>query len=181
MKKSTQEKAMNFVLLCAGTVLLAACGGDSQDYSVSTQINVALPVNGATVTATYDPLVTAAFVNDGDSTTAANFWAGNVTGDTVTIDFGQLRSVKSVTVYTNDTSFNSTSPAKYIEVSANNTSWQKTAQPTSGDIACSSFLADAVKIRCTFSAAQSIRYFRVRIDSATPADQRIIEMEALGR
>ncbi len=175
------KKTRRLILFCAGTALLAGCGGEGQDYSVSTQINVALPVNGATVTASYDPLVTAAFVNDGDSTTVANFWAGNIPGDTVTIDFGQLRSVKSVTVYTNDTTFNAVSPEKYIEVSANNTNWQKTVQPAGGDIACSSLLANAVRMHCAFSAAQSIRYFRVRIDSATPADQRIIEMEALGR
>ena len=31
---------------------------------------------------------TANFVNDGDTATTTNFWAGNVSGDTVTVDFG---------------------------------------------------------------------------------------------
>ncbi|MDQ8036763.1 MAG: discoidin domain-containing protein, partial [Pedobacter sp.] len=104
----------------------------------------------------------------------------NITGDTLTVDFGRLRNITSVVVYTNDTSFNSASPVKIIEISADNTSWKKTAQPTGGDVACLSYATGSGKISCTFASAQSVRYFRVRITSATPGGQHIVEMEAQG-
>ncbi|MGH8493141.1 MAG: discoidin domain-containing protein [Moraxellaceae bacterium] len=143
-------------------------------------MNVALPANGATLAATYGLGSIASFVNDGDSTTTTNFWAANIVGDTVTIDFGRLRNVTSVTVYTNDTSFNSVSPAKYIEISSDSTVWKKTAQLTGGDVGCSSYSAGSGKISCTFSATQSVRYLRARVTSATPGGQHIVELEAQG-
>jgi len=168
-------------------LLLAACGGGSSDAPaaapvapvVATSVNVSLAANGGSASATYGGTM-ANFVNDGDNSTTTNFWAGNVTGDTVTVDFGSLRTVTEISVYTNDTSFNSGSPKKYIEISADNATWKKTAQIVGGDVACSTFSAGSGKIRCVFSSPQSVRYFRVRVTSATPADQEIVEMEALG-
>lgn len=182
------KKMVYLAALGAASILLTACGGGGDSGgsgsattpATATPVNVALPVNGATVAATYGLGSTSAFVADGDNTTTTNFWAGNIIGDTVTIDFGRLRSVSSVTVYTSDTSFNSGSPAKYIEISADNTTWLKTAQVTGSDVGCSSYSAGSGKISCTFPTAQSIRYFRVRVTSATPGTQHIVEMEAQG-
>src|SRR6218665_1120093 len=112
------NKGICLSVLCAVAFLLTACGGGGGDSgdgasttpTAATPVNVALPANGASLSATYGLGSIAGFVNDGDSTTTTNFWTGNITGDTVTIDFGKLRNVTSVTVYTNNTSFNSGSP-----------------------------------------------------------------------
>ncbi|MDQ8037492.1 MAG: hypothetical protein REI12_08725, partial [Pedobacter sp.] len=102
--------------LSVAAMSLTACGGggDSGGGSsgggapaATTPVNVALPANGATVAATYGLGTLSGFANDGDSVTTTNFWAGNITGDTLTVDFGRLRNITSVVVYTNDTSFNS--------------------------------------------------------------------------
>lgn len=167
---------------------LTACGGAEPSSgdpaggtpAAATPVNVALPGNGATVAASYGLGTLSAFVNDGDNSTTTNFWAGNITGDTLTIDFGRLRNITSVTVYTNDTSFNSGAPAKYIEISADNVTWKKTAQITGADVSCFIYTSGSGKISCTFAVAQSVRYFRVRITSASPAGQQIVEMEAQG-
>src|SRR5690606_29155439 len=103
--------------------------------AVAVPVNAALTANGASVAATYGG-VTANFVNDGDSTTTTNFWTGNVADDAVTVDFGKLRQISEVTVYTNDTTFSSISPKKLIEVSADNLTWKTTAQMAGGDIGC---------------------------------------------
>lgn len=175
-----------FSTLAVAAVALAACGGGGSSSTDTTSapppaaaINVALSANGAAVSATFGG-ATANFVNDGDSTTTANFWAGNVADDAVTIDFGQLRSVSEVTVYTSNTSFNSSSPAKYIEISADGTAWKKTAQLTGADVGCIAFSSGSGKIRCVFSAAQAVRYFRVRVTAVSPGAQQIVEMEAQG-
>lgn len=177
-------------LIMMTTMLLQACGGggDAPPAAAAAPastaaVNVALPSNGASVSATYGAGSIDGFVNDGDSTTTTNYWAGNISGDSVTIDFGRIRSVESVTVYTNDLSFSSASPKKVIEVSLDGNTWLKTAQITGGDIACPTFTTSSStgRIYCAFASAQSLRYFRVRVPSATPADQHIIEMEAMGR
>ncbi len=171
-------------------LLLAACGGGGGSDApapaaaapapaASTPVNVSLASSGASVSASYGG-ATANFVNDGDSATTTNFWAGNVSGDTVTVDFGATRTVTEVSVYTNDTSFDSGSPKKYIEISADNLSWKKTAQIIGGDVGCSTYSSGSGRIRCVFSAPQSIRYFRVRVTAATPSTQQIVEMVALG-
>ncbi len=182
-----QERMLATVL---GTLLLAACGGGGGGESSSAAgtpstpvpavpVNVALPANGATVSATYGGS-TKDFVNDGDTTTTTNFWAGNIGGDTVTVDFGKLRNVTDVTVYTNDTSFSSSNPSKYIEVSADNASWKKTAQVVGGDVACASYVTGTGKISCTFSTAQSIRYLRVRVTAVSPGNEHVVEIQATG-
>lgn len=182
-KKLIGLKALG-LLVSPVCLLLAACGGGDSVAgapNVTTVSNIALSASGATVTADYGMVSTANFVNDGDSTTIANYWAGNVTGDAVTIDFGRMRSVEKVIVYTNDTSFNSSSPEKVIEISSDNITWKTTAQFTGGDVSCPGYSVGSGKISCTFASPQSIQYFRVRITSATPSDQHIIEMEAIGR
>ena len=152
-------------------------------------MNVSLAENGGSVVATYGGAM-ANFVNDGDNTTTTNFWSGNIADDAVTIDFGlsrtitnnheQSRTITEISVYTNDTSFNSVSPTKYIEISADNSTWKKTAQIVGSDVSCSTFSSGSGKIRCVFSTPQSIRYYRVRVVGAAPASQQIVEMEALG-
>lgn len=173
--------------LVALSLLLAACGGGGDEASSSSAgasappaaVNVALPANGASASATYGG-VTANFVNDGDSTTTTNFWTGNVADDAVTVDFGRLRQVTEISVYTNDTSFSSLNPAKYIELSADNSTWQTTAQITGGDIGCPTFSAGSGRIRCVFASPRSVRYFRVRVSAVGPASQHVVEMEAQG-
>lgn len=171
-------------------LLLAACGGGGGSDAPApaaaapapaavTPVNASLAANGGSVSASYGG-ATANFVNDGDTATTTNFWAGNVSGDTVTVDFGATRTVTEVSVYTNDTSFDSGSPKKYIEISADNLSWKKTAQIIGGDVGCSTYSSGSGRIRCVFSAPQSIRYFRVRVTAATPSSQEIVEMVALG-
>jgi hypothetical protein len=172
----------------ASLLLLTACGEDSSGSSVTvpaippaaaTPVNVSLAANGSSVAATYGGAM-ASFVNDGDNTTTTNFWSGNIADDAVTIDFGLSRTVTEISVYTSDTSFNSGSPTKYIEISADNSTWKKTAQIVGGDVSCSTFSSGSGKIRCVFSTPQSIRYYRVRVVGAAPASQQIVEMEALG-
>lgn len=182
---------MKYQARCSGvaiiTLALAACGGGGSSTSTSSAsapsasspINVALEANGASVSASYGG-PTANFVNDGDSATTTNFWAGNVTDDYVAIDFGRLRNVSEITVFTNDTSFSSSDPAKYIEVSADGSAWKTTAQAFGGDISCTTYVAGSGKIRCVFPSAQSIRYFRVRVTAVSPAAEQIVEMEAMG-
>lgn len=174
------------------SLLLVACGGGGSPASPSaaapaepaTPVNVALTANGASVSATYGNGSTANFVNDADSTTTTNFWTGNVADDAVTVDFGQLRLVSEVTVYTNDVTYSSSSPKKYIEVSVDGSTWKTTMQPTSvdstGNVGCFTYEGGSGKLRCVFTAAKSLRYFRVRVTAVAPTTQNIVEMEALG-
>jgi hypothetical protein len=182
------NRQLRLLCLAFTPLILAACGSDSSSSSTTTAppavapatVNVALPANGASVSATYGSGSTDNFVNDGDSANTTNFWAANVTGDKATIDFGRLRNVSEITVYTNDTSYSSGTPTKDIEISADNATWKKTALPLGGDITCPTYSAGSGKIRCVFATTQSIRYFHVVITSATPSTQHIIEMEAVG-
>jgi hypothetical protein len=171
-------------MIILASAVLSACGGGGDNggalpsVSVTPPFNVALPINGASVSATYGG-ATASFVNDGD-TTPSQYWAGNSALDTVTINFGRLRRVSSLTIYTNDTSFNSGSPKKYIEISADGLAWKKTAQITGGDVACLNFSTNAGKISCEFATPENIQFLRARIMSDF-SNQKIIEMEAMGR
>lgn len=173
------------------SALLVACGGGGSPAAPSgaapvepaTPVNVALTASGASVSATYGG-TTANFVQDGDSTTTTNFWTGNVADDAVTVDFGQLRLVSEVTVYTNDVTYSSSSPKKYIEVSVDGSTWKTTMQPTSvdstGNVGCVTYETGSGKLRCVFTAAKSLRYFRVRVTAVAPSAQNVVEMEALG-
>lgn len=180
-----------FPVLCLSMTLAACGGGSSSDSgtgggapaagggSPATPVNVALPANGASVTATYGG-TTANFATDGDTTTTANFWAGNVADDAVTVDFGKLRTVSNVTLYTNDTSFSSGSPAKYVEVSTDKTTWKKTAQVVGGDISCLNYTSGGGKISCGFATAQAFRYLRVRVTAVSPSAEHVVELQATG-
>lgn len=175
-----------FFVVSALALMMAACGSGGSESPAAVPaapanpINVALPASGAVVTATYASGTMANFVTDGDVTTTTNFWSGNVADDAVTVDFGRTRTVTEMSVWTNDTSFNSGSPTKYIEISSDNAIWKKTAQISGGDVACSTLTVGSGKIRCVFTTAQSIRYARVRVVGTAPAAQQIVELQATG-
>lgn len=170
------------------SMMLAACGGGSSSSSgggspssggSSTSFNVALPANGATVAATYGG-TTANFVTDGDTTTTTNFWTGNVADDAVTVDFGKSRLITNVTLYTNDTAFNSANITKYVEVSTDKVTWKKTMQPVGADISCLNYKIGAASISCDFSTAQFFRYIRVRVTAVSPSAEHVVELQVTG-
>ncbi len=150
-------------------LLLISCGGGGSDNQTNdnTQLvdkNVALTSNGGTATATYDN-GSARFVNDEDTSTS-NYWAGNITNDSVTVDLGSIFQVKKIIIYTNDTSFSSTNPSKVIEVSSDNSNWSTTGNLFGGDIPCPTASAGNGKIVCEYFSEQSFRYIRVTITAS---------------
>ncbi len=173
--------------------LLTACGGGGGGGSTPSNstpgggvtppqndVNVALASQGATATATYDN-GNADLVNDGD-TTVANFWAGNISGDYVTVDFGSSKNVASITVYTNDTGFSSNNPNKVIEVSNNGTTWLTTADLTGGDLRCSSLSMGNGRIACTFENRTDLRYVRFTVTAQNNVGLiHVYEIQAQGR
>ena len=165
-------------------LLLSACGGSGSDDTIflsdSTDINVALASNGASTFANYND-TQASKVNDGDTSTS-EYWSGNIAGDYVRIDFGKIRKVNEISIYTSDTSFSSSQPNKLIELSIDNQNWSTTAQISGGDIACSSLSLNALKITCSFSNRQQARYLRftTKATGASAALLNVYEMQAIG-
>jgi len=164
------------------TLLLSACGSESEsDQKLITKEvtqNVALTSNGATMTATYNQ-ESAAYVGDGDTTTST-FWAGNVAGDHVTVDFGQVAKVSDVTVFTNNTSYSSSNPAVQVQLSLDGQSWKTTMVPSFGgfsDIGCPTWNAGSGKLNCIFSIEERAQYIRITTNSGSVS---IYEVEATG-
>lgn len=150
-------------------------GGGSQPDS-----NVALSSAGASASATYDN-GNAGLVNDGDTSTS-NFWAGNITGDSVTIDFGSVKDISSITVHTNATSFSSNNPDKRIEISEDGNTWSLTAQPIGGDLRCAGLSIGSSRIACTLAERTDARYIRfVTTASSNVGLIQVYEMEVQGR
>lgn len=169
--------------------LLTACGGGGGGGTPSnsnpggstpqTDSNVALASQGATATATYDN-GNADLVNDGDTT--SNFWAGNITGDSVTVDFGESKNVASLTIYTSSTSYSSNNPEKIIEVSNNGTTWLTTAVPLGGDVGCSSLSMGSGRIACTFENRTNLRYVRFTVTAQNNVGLiQVHEIQAQGK
>ncbi len=157
------------------SLLLAGCGGsDSDDKFLggSNDINVALASNGASATATYDN-GSAPNVIDGDPT-AATDWAGIVSGDSVQINFGQLRYLKEIKIHTNDSSPSN----KRIEISTDNAVWKTTAQNSGVDIPCTTYITNSTSITCTYSSRQQIKY--VKFTTLTTDLLNVYEIEATG-
>lgn len=168
------------VMVIASIVALSGCGGSGtpSGASNSKQVthNVVLSSNGASITASYND-VSMGYVVDGDTTTS-NFWAGNITGDNVVVDFGQVAKLTDVTIYTNNTSYNSSNPAIKVELSEDNQSWKTTMNPYgASDIACSTWSAGSGKLSCAFSGEQNARYMRITTNSGSVY---IYEAEATG-
>ena len=173
-------------------LLLTACGGGggggggvvgnggNGGDSPQTDSNVALASAGASASATYDN-GNAGLVNDGDNSTS-NFWAGNITGDSVTIDFGSVKDITSITVYTNSTTFNSTNPDKRIEISEDGNTWSLTAQLTGGDLGCASASMASGRIECTLADRTDARYIRFTTTATSNVGLiQVYEMEVQGR
>ncbi len=157
--------------------LLTACGGGGSAHNTSSNSitgNLALPINGAEVSATYDE-DSAVFTTDGDNTTSL-YWAGNIADDAVTVNFTSVAEVSELSVYTNDLSFNLNNPSKYIEISKDGETW-KTTGVASVDVNCSEFSVGDGKVLCKFNEAQEIQFVRVRVMNG---DINIHEIEAMG-
>ncbi|MEH6346330.1 MAG: discoidin domain-containing protein [Bermanella sp.] len=157
--------------------LLTACGGGGSGHSTSSNTitgNLALPTNGAEVSATYDEN-SAAFTTDGDNTTSL-YWAGNIADDAVTVNLSSIAEVTELSIYTNDSSFNTSNPSKYIEISIDGETWNTTGV-ASVDVNCSEFSVGDGKVLCKFNEAQEIQYVRVRVMNG---DINIYEIEAMG-
>ncbi len=173
-KKDFEMKLISILLTLS---LLTACGGGGSDHSTTSNTitgNLALPSNGAKVTASYDEN-SAASVTDGDSTTSL-YWAGNIADDAVTVNFTSLAEVTELSIYLNDLSLDTSDPNKYIEISKDGEAWSATAQFSGGE-PCSSFSLGEGKINCKFSPVQEIQYVRVRVANG---QINIYEIEAMG-
>lgn len=174
-------KMLTRAFSCLSLVLmLSACGSESEESSATKEVthNVALSSNGASMTATYNQ-ESAANVGDGDTGTST-FWAGNIAGDQVTVNFGRVAKVTDVTVYTNNTSYSSSNPAVQVELSLNGQSWKTTMIPSFGggaDIGCPTWNAGSGKLSCTFSSEESAQFLRITTNSGSVS---IYEVEATG-
>lgn len=174
------------LLFCLGvsSLLLSGCGGSESDdivfLSSTNDVNVALVSNGALATATYDP-ISAPNVNDGFTEPTSDFWSGIASGDSVTIDFGRVRYLNKITIFTNDTTFDLGDPNKRIEISTditNSSNLNSTAQDSGGDISCASLIRSSVSITCTYSSRQQARF--LRFTTLTTDLLRVVEMQAIG-
>lgn len=174
---------MNFKVIGLITVVsLSACGGSGggapSGASNTKEVthNVVLTSNGSSISSSYND-VSAKYIADGDTTTS-NFWAGNISGDNLVIDFGQAAKLSDISVYTNNTSYNSSNPAVKVELSMDKQAWKLTMNPYgASDIACPTWIVGNGKISCKFSSDESARYIRVTTNAGTV---HIHEVEATG-
>lgn len=157
---------------------ISACGGGSganDDFlRGSHDQNIALASSGSLATASYDN-DNAYLVNDGDQTTSL-YWAGNVTDDYVTINFGSEKQLSELTVYTN-----STPPSDWLlELSNNGIAWQTTALTAGGDIECPPVVSTG-KVSCVFASATYAQHVRLRITAVSNIGLiQVYELEAQG-
>jgi hypothetical protein len=172
-----------FLLTISCLFFLTGCGGSSSDDTVflgeKIDINVALASNASTVSTSYDNQQSK--VIDGDTSTS-EYWSGNVTNDSVTVNFGRIRYLKEIRIYTNEPIFNAITPNRLIELSSNGTDWFTTAQANGGDISCLSLLPATNKITCTYASRQQARYLRFTTTkiNLNAGLVNVYEMEAIG-
>jgi hypothetical protein len=163
---------------------LAACGGGSSSSSTTTSTsnipedpdnleNVALQSNGGTASASYDN-GNADLVNDGDTNTAT-WWAGNATGDTVTVAFDQEYDIDEFTIYTNLPNNSDTE----LQISTDGSSFDSIAY--FGDCDQSLSLGSG-RIACNFVDQKPATHVRLEItDTDNPGMVQIHEIEAMGK
>ncbi len=189
-----ENNLLNKALISLAVIGLVGCGGGGGSTGTSTSSNstsskikqtnsqtvkknVALASNGATVTATYD-VDSAQKVIDGDTSTSIH-WSGNISNDSVTVDLGSVITLQDLTIYTNDTTFSTSSPTKIVEISSDGTSWKTTAQLVGGDVACQSVSLGNGKIFCAFVDNQNVRFIKVKITTTSDVGLiNIYEIEA---
>ena len=166
-------------------LFISGCGGsgsgseDTTFINGQTDINVALAINGSSASANYND-IQASKVIDGN-TGISESWAGNISEDFVTIDFGKVRSLSRITIYTSDTTFNPNSPNKRIELStdiSNSSNWKTTAQESGGDINCNTLFRTTQTIACSYSTRIDARY--IRFTSLTSDLLNVYEIQATG-
>lgn len=161
-----------------GLLLLSGCGGsESEDIvflSSNNDINVALVSSEASATADYDP-ASAPNVNDGFTEPTSDFWSGIASGDSVTIDFGKIRYLKEIEIFTNN---NTNQTNKRIEISTDNSNWSSTVQSSGGDIICTSLVTNTSSIKCSYSSRQQARY--LKFTTLTTSLLSVFEIQAIG-
>ena len=173
-----------FFLVIASVFFLIGCGGgsgskDTKFIGGKTDMNVALASNGGTASAQYNQ-VSAPNVNDGDNS-ISEYWSGNIVDDVVTVDFGDIRFLKEISIYTNEPIFNASTPNRVIELSLNGSDWFSTAQASGADIDCQTLLPTTNKITCTFASRQESRFFRFTTKRVVNPEQvNVYELEAIG-
>jgi hypothetical protein len=171
-------KAIGLVAIISLNGCGGSGGGTPSGASGTKEVthNVVLSTNGALISSSYND-VSSKYIADGDSTTS-NFWAGNIPGDNLVIDFGQTAKLSDVSVYTSNTSYNTSNPAIKVELSTDKQTWKRTMNPYgASDVSCSTWAAGEGKLFCVFSAEESARYMRVITNDGSV---RIHEVEATG-
>ena len=165
-------KSRYIISLCASALLLSACGGTGDDLIGSRyDINVALASSGSSVTANYDQ-DSADNVIDGDNSTASD-WAGNASNDNLKIDFGQLRQISQIKIFSNGISNN-----MRIDLSSNNSTWFDTLQNAGVDIPCTTVTSNSTSITCDFAERKPVRY--LRFTALTNSLLNVYEIEVTG-
>lgn len=91
----------SFIFGCGGDGSSSSRSPSNDDEAAEPVVNAAEQSNGGQATATYDN-ANAGLVNDGD-TNDATFWAGNMNGDHVTVEFDREYQLGEITIHTNRT------------------------------------------------------------------------------
>lgn len=163
-------------------LLLSGCGssgGSGSFISDEVDINVALTSNGATTSATYDS-PQASVTIDGNASTSL-FWAGNITGDSITVDFGSSKALSQLDIYTNDANLNELNASKVVELSTDNATWNTTAETSGGAITCQQLNSSGGHTLCNYNLRQSARYIRITIEALTAIGlENVHEIQATG-
>lgn len=157
------------------------CGGDSSsssgappnnDETAEPVVNAAEQSNGGKATATYDS-DNAGLVNDGDTNTAT-FWAGNMNGDHVTVEFDREYQLGELTVFTNRTNNMDTE----IQLSTDGSDFDTVN--LAGDCNVGLTMGRGM-ITCWTSPEMPATHIRVVItDPTNPGTVKIHEIQALG-
>ncbi len=170
-------------LVCLGvaSLLLAGCGGSESDdvdfLGGSNDINVAL-ASTASASASYDPN-SASNVIDGDTTSTTD-WAGIAEDDSVQVNFGKLRYLKEIKIFTNDSSPSN----KRIEISTDNVIWKTTGRSSGVDVPCTTYMTtnasvtSTASITCSYSSRQQAVY--VKFTTLTTDLLNVYEIQAIG-
>ena len=162
--------------------LMACGGGDGNSSGVFDAVdsNIALASKGSSTTASYDAGAAPSLI-DGDRTAAAS-WSGNVSNDSVTIDFGRERFVRNLRLYTNSVASSAANADIEIEFQPNSGAWQTTGYDSAVDVPCNTYTAGADDQYCTFSSR--IRARRIRLTITAPSIEvaaiALYELEATG-
>jgi hypothetical protein len=179
-----------YLLVFVSSLSILACSTGEGDKFQSTrtdyvQKNVA---ENTSATASYDSS-NASLVTDGDSSTS-NYWSGNIPGDNLTIDLGEINKITKIVVHTNETSIFTNNPSVTYELSPDGVNWSKTLLPSGGDIPCKyQFAVGSSKITCDVrpgidglvqNNSVEYRYFKITVNAANVGLIQFYEVEITG-